>query len=89
MLNKFYEEVEHAVDIVFEKKQDAKEKKSFSSSNRILRPIRVLMRNKAKLSKAILTSKSGKKISNLKASLQEVESELAKTLQQKERKSRK
>ena len=34
------------------------------------------MRNKSKLSKAILNSKSGKKISNLKMRLQEVESQL-------------
>ena len=49
-----------------------------SSANRIPRTIRVLMRNESKLSKAILTSKSGKKISNFKQKLQEIEADLEK-----------
>ena len=76
MLKKFYDAVEATVDIVFDKKEDPATKNDFSSANKIPRNIRVLMRRKSNLSKSILNSKSGKKISNLKLSLQEVELQL-------------
>ena len=78
MLEKFYEVIEDTVDIIFEKKEALKEKEKdiFKSSNRIPRNVRILMRNKSKLSKSILSSKSGKKITALRFKLQKIESDL-------------
>ena len=78
MLNRFYEVVVNTADIVFDKKETYKESDNFSSSNRIPRKIRVLMRNKSKISKLIISSKSGQKISALKIRLQSIESDLEK-----------
>ena len=53
-LDKFYEVIVQTVDIIFEKKEAPKENELFKSGNKIPRKVRVLMRNKAKISKAIL-----------------------------------
>ena len=73
----FYDEVCKIVDIVFDKKNDvSKNDDNFTANNLIPRKIRVLMRNKAKISKAILAAKSGQRVTALKAKLHHVEDQL-------------
>ena len=76
MLDVFYKIVVENVDIIFDKKETIKGNEGFSSANMIPRKVRVMMRQKSKISKAILVSKSGVKIASLKQKLQKVETEL-------------
>ena len=76
MLDAFYEVTVQNVDIIFDKKESLNEKESFTSANKIPRKVRILMRNKSKISKSILISYSGVKIANLKLKLQKIETDL-------------
>ena len=62
-------------DIIFEKKISENNTENFSSKNKIPKKVRILMRNKTNLSKSILKSKSGHKISLLRKRLQSIEEE--------------
>ena len=82
-LNKFVSVLEENVDIVFKKQKHFQngdkeqiEKKKFKSNNKIPRPIRKLMRNKCKLSKSMLKTKSCSKYLQIKDSIEEIESKL-------------
>ena len=76
-LERFYFLVCNVVDIVFEKKESsANASANFSSSNKIPRKVRILMRNKKNLSKSILKSKTGKNVNKLRQKLRNVELQL-------------
>ena len=82
MVNIFLERIETLVSIVFDKKkafaenEDSDNEQKSKNKNKIPRNVRILMRNKTKISKGILMSKSGSKIASLKAQLHNIESKL-------------
>ena len=83
MLAKFYKIVEEKADIIFKHKkcysdEDKNDEPKFKSSNKIPRKIRILMRNKHKLSKSILVTKSPQRYMKLTEEFNKIESELEK-----------
>ena len=86
-ISKLYQVVEANVDIIFPRKKTTEKEISvknpakqrnekFASNNRIPKPIRVLMRNKNKLSKALLKIKSAAKYAKYQSELENIENKL-------------
>ena len=78
MLERFYNLIEKSVTTLFEKKEafkNEKEKKN-KKGNKIPKEIRIMMRQKTKLSKKILSSNSGNKTVQMMKTLETVEKEL-------------
>ena len=75
-LNKFYQIVSENVDIIFDKFDSNQLDSCYKSKNRIPKRIRVLLRNKIKLSKSILKSQLQSNLLKMKDRLQEIEKEL-------------
>ena len=80
MLNIFLKEIECSVELLFQKKKCFEKEKNdlFSSGNKIPRKIRILMRNKAKISKSLLKTKSPEKYLKHSAMLEAIECSLLK-----------
>ena len=79
MVDIFLNKIEHLVSLAFDKKKVFTEEDSETkakSNNKIPRKVRILMRNKSKISSAILITKSGHKIACLREKLHKIENEL-------------